>query len=132
MMGGWQFIRPEGVGGSVSPFGVALGFLPKNNCNTFAIVLQLPEDTPVETTDRCTRDLDRLLAAHPLVTDYETFVGSAGVMDFSSMLQGTVLLEGPHVAEIRVNLINKLCCINLYVDLREIPCKRNALHKPSC
>ena len=107
LMGGWQFLRPSGVGGPVASLGVPLGFLPKNNCNTFDIVLAMPEDTPIEQTDKCVRELGRLLAAEPLVTDYESWVGVSGVMDFSSMLQGTAMLEGPYVAEIRVNLINK-------------------------
>ncbi|MCR4666923.1 MAG: efflux RND transporter permease subunit [Desulfovibrio sp.] len=107
MMGLWQFVRPSGVGGAVSPFGVAMGFLPKNNCNTFSMVLSMPEHTPIEQTDRCVREVGRILAKNPYVTDYESWVGFTGVMDFSSMLQGTAMLEGPYVAEIRVNLINK-------------------------
>ncbi len=107
LMGGWQFVRPSGPGGAPAPLGVALGFLPKNNCDTFAMTLNMPEDTPLEQTDRCVRDLGRLLAGHPMVADYESWVGFAGVMDFSSMLQGTAMAEGPHFAEIRVNLIGK-------------------------
>ncbi|MBQ7606516.1 MAG: efflux RND transporter permease subunit [Desulfovibrionaceae bacterium] len=107
MMGAWQFVRPDGVGNALSPFGVAMGFLPKNNCNTFAMVLSMPEDTPIEQTDKCVREIGRVLAQNAYVTDYESWVGYTGVMDFSSMLQGTAMLEGSHVAEIRVNLINK-------------------------
>jgi multidrug efflux pump subunit AcrB len=33
----WQFIRPQGMTGAVSPLGVPLAFLPKDNKNTFLI-----------------------------------------------------------------------------------------------
>ena len=33
----WQFVRPAGVGGAVSALGVPIGFLPKDNQNTFNV-----------------------------------------------------------------------------------------------
>ncbi|MFM9598032.1 hypothetical protein ACKI1O_53195, partial [Streptomyces scabiei] len=39
LQGAWQFIRPAGVGGPVSSLGVGLGFLPKDNKNTFNILV---------------------------------------------------------------------------------------------
>src|SRR3546814_14882529 len=66
--GGWQFIRPSGVGGPVPPLGVAMGFLPKDNKNTFNIVITMVEASPVENTARMVPEIDGLLAADPLVT----------------------------------------------------------------
>lgn len=105
--GGWQFIRPSGVGGPVSPLGVAMGFLPKDNKNTFNIVVTMAEASPVENTARMVHEIDGLLSANPLVVNYQNWVGQAGVPDFNGLMQGTSLRAGENVAEIRVNLVDK-------------------------
>ncbi len=107
MQGAWQFVRPEGLGGKVSPLGVAVGFLPKDNKNTFNIVISTAETSTIEDTDRLVREIGALLARHPAVTNYQSWVGQAGVVDFNAMIQGTAGRQGENVAEIRVNLTDK-------------------------
>lgn len=107
MQGAWQFVRPSGVGGAVSQLGVAIGFLPKDNKNTFNIVVSMPEDTPVEETDRFVREIATLLAQEKEVVNYQTWIGQAGVEDFNGLFKGTAGRTGNHVAEIRVNLTDK-------------------------
>ena len=41
------------------------------------------------------------------VRDYEIFVGMASPMDFNGMVRHYFLRHGPHVADIRVNLVAK-------------------------
>jgi multidrug efflux pump subunit AcrB len=103
----WQFIRPQGVGGPLSPAGVALSLLPKDDKNTFNITIDMPEFTPVEVTDRVAREVGELLRKNPLVTNYQAWIGEAGVIDFNGLLRGAGNKRGPHVAEIRVNLVDK-------------------------
>ncbi len=103
----WQFLRPEGVGGPLTPGTVELKMLPKGNKNTFNITLDMPEGTPLEITDAVAREIGDVLRRHPMVTDYETYVGMAGPVDFNGMLRGATVKQGPHVAEIRVNLVDK-------------------------
>ena len=107
MQGAWQFIRPSGMGGAVSPLGVSLGFLPKDNKNTFNIVISLPENAPVETTDHLVREIALVLSGDRYVHNYQTWVGQAGVEDFTSLFKGTAGRVGSNIAEIRVNLIDK-------------------------
>jgi multidrug efflux pump subunit AcrB len=107
MQGGWQFVRPAGVGGPVSWLGVNIGFLPKDNKNTFNIVFWMPETTPAETTDQFVRDVGVLLAQDRNIVNYQTWVGQAGVADFNGLFKGTTAREGNSVAEIRVNLVDK-------------------------
>jgi multidrug efflux pump subunit AcrB len=107
MQGGWQFVRPSGVGGAVSHLGVAIGFLPKDNKNTFNIVVSMPENNPVEETDRFVREIAMLLAQEKEVVNYQTWIGQAGVEDFNGLFKGTAGRTGNHVAEIRVNLTDK-------------------------
>lgn len=107
LMPAWQFIRPQGVGGPLSPFAVALKMSPKDNQNTFNITVDTGEETPIEGTDQLVRDLCELLRRHPHVTNYQAYLGSGGVIDFNSLLRGGGDKQGPHLAEIRVNLIDK-------------------------
>jgi len=103
----WQFIRPSGVGGPQSWFGVEMSLLPKDNKNTFNVTIDLPESTPIETTDKAAREIGVLLRRIPEVHDYQCWLGEAGVVDFNGMLRGSGAKNGPHVAEIRVNLSDK-------------------------
>jgi len=103
----WQFIRPGGITGPVSSGGVAMAFLPKDNKNTFNITIDMPEFTPVETTDRVAREVGRVLRSVTEITNYQTAIGQAGVIDFNGLLRGAGNKRGPQVAEIRVNLTDK-------------------------
>ena len=44
----WQFVRPQGLAGEVSEYGIALAFLPKGSKNTFVVTFHLPDNTPLE------------------------------------------------------------------------------------
>jgi multidrug efflux pump subunit AcrB len=103
----WQFLRPQGLAGAVSYLGVPLAFLPKDNKNTFLVHIHLPETTPLEVTDRTAREIGELLQAHPLLTNYQTYVGIPSVIDFNGQLKGSGRRIGPQYAEIRVNLVDK-------------------------
>ena len=107
LQGAWQFIRPSGVGGARSLLGVSLGFLPKDNANTFHIIIDMPETAPVEQTDRLVREIGRVLAQDKNVLNYQSWLGEAGVADFNGLKKATAQRQGSYVAEIRVNLIDK-------------------------
>ncbi len=122
LQGAWQFIRPAGVGGPVASLGVSLGFLPKDNKNTFNVVVFMPESAPIEETDQLVRDIGQLLATEANVLNYQSWVGQAGVVDFNGLFQGTSDRQGNSVAEIRVNLLDKhdrsASSIDIVRDLR--------------
>jgi len=103
----WQFIRPGGISGPISPGGISLALLPKGNKNTFNITIDMPEYTPVEVTDQIAREIGVLLRKHKYITDYQTWIGQSGVIDFNGLLRGNSNKLGPHIAEIRVNLVDK-------------------------
>ena len=104
----WQFMRPQGVSGPKPFFGVALGFMPKDDKNTFSVAIEMPEYTPVETTDAIAREINLLLVDNPLVKNTLSWIGQTGVIDFPAFLRGSGDQKGPHIAQIRVNLIDKL------------------------
>lgn len=129
MQGAWQFVRPAGVGGAVSTFGVPIGFLPKDNQNTFNVVLSMPENTPVEITDRLVREIVTVLEVEPNIVNWQTSVGQAGVPDFNGLFKGTATRKGSHIAEIRVNLVDKRMRKENSIDIvRELRTKLDSIH----
>ena len=86
---------------------VPLKMLPYDNKNEFQVVVDMPEGTTLDRTDAVTRRLASELAAQPEVTSFQTYVGLASPMDFNGMVRHYFLRQGPHVAEIRVNLVSK-------------------------
>ncbi|MFQ5470201.1 MAG: efflux RND transporter permease subunit [Gammaproteobacteria bacterium] len=118
----WQFIRPSGINGPMTPGTVELKMLPKGNQNTFNMTIDLPEGSPLEITDAVTREIGDILRTHPMIKNYQTFSGIAGPVDFNGMLRGAAAKRGSHIAEIRVNLIDKhlrsMMSEDIVMDLR--------------
>jgi multidrug efflux pump subunit AcrB len=86
---------------------VPLKMLPFDNKNEFQIVVDMPESTTLETTAAVTGEIEDLLRTLPEVTDFTTTVGTASPMDFNGMVRHYYLREGPHLADIRVNLLHR-------------------------
>ncbi|MDX8404656.1 MAG: efflux RND transporter permease subunit [Mariprofundus sp.] len=103
----WQFMRPAGINGPLTAGTVELKMLPKGNKNTFNITIDMPEGSTLEETDGLTRQLADVVRRHPMVTDYEAYVGQAGPIDFNGMLRGALFRSNPYQAELRVNLVDK-------------------------
>lgn len=85
--------------------GVPLKMLPFDNKNEFQLVVDLPESSPLAATDALLRDLEDYLRTQPEVTDFTSYAGMASPMDFNGMVRHYYLRQGPHLGEIRVNLL---------------------------
>ncbi len=86
---------------------VPLKMLPFDNKNEFQIVLDLPEGSTLETTDRAVRDIETYLRGVPEVTNFVSYVGTASPMDFNSLVRQYYLRGESYQADIRVNLLPK-------------------------
>jgi multidrug efflux pump subunit AcrB len=86
---------------------VPLKMLPFDNRNEFQVVVDMPEGTPLETTDAVLRDLAARLALVPEATSVLSFVGTASPMDFNGMVRRYYSRQGSHLGDIRVNLLPK-------------------------
>ncbi|MEZ6135230.1 MAG: efflux RND transporter permease subunit [Pirellulaceae bacterium] len=86
---------------------VPLKMLPFDNKNEFLLVLDMPEGTTLERSDAIVRELESYIASAPEVTDYSSYVGTAGPIDFNGLVRHYYLRGLPHQAEIRVNLVGK-------------------------
>ena len=102
----WQLVRPAGPGGPSPALGVEMGFLPKDNKNTFNVTIEMPSGTPVEVTDRAVRDVADLVSRIPEVTNWQSSSGLADVPDFNSMMRMSPA-KGSTIGAVRVNLTDK-------------------------
>ncbi|HUI21866.1 MAG TPA: efflux RND transporter permease subunit [Methylocella sp.] len=103
----WQFVRPSGVNGPLSLFGVGLKMLPDDNVNTLLIEIDTPAGTALEGTGRVADGVAEVLGRNRFVTNYQTFLGEAAPEDFAALVRGDAFRTGANFAQIRVNLINK-------------------------
>ncbi len=116
---------------------VPLKMLPFDNKNEFQIVVDMPEGTPLESTDRVIRHFERYLREVPEVTHFVSYTGTASPMDFNGLVRHYYLREGGNVAEIRVNLADKSMrryqsheiLLRLRKDLEEIAGAQGAMLK---
>ena len=86
---------------------VPLKMLPYDNKNEFQVVIDMPEGTTLDGTNRVARRVGRYLATVAEVRDFEIFVGTASPMDFNGMVRHYFLRNRPHEADVRVNLVDK-------------------------
>jgi multidrug efflux pump subunit AcrB len=86
---------------------VPLKMLPFDNKNELQILIDPPEGTTLERTDAIARALSEVLRRAPEVRDFEIFSGLTSPMDFNGMVRHYYLRRAPHVADIRVNLVDK-------------------------
>ncbi|MGD9162208.1 MAG: efflux RND transporter permease subunit [Desulfobacteraceae bacterium] len=87
--------------------GVPLKMLPFDNKNEFQIVIDMPEGTTLETTDRVVSAFEKYLSNVPEITMFTTFTGTSSPMDFNGMVRHYYLRNGDNVADIKINLIDK-------------------------
>ena len=86
---------------------VPLKMLPFDNKNELQIVLDLPEGSTLEATDRAVRDIESYLRGVPEVTTFVSYVGTASPMDFNALVRQYYLRGDSNQADIRVNLLHK-------------------------
>ncbi|MBB1488120.1 efflux RND transporter permease subunit [Oceanospirillum sediminis] len=90
---------------------VVLKMLPFDNKSEIQIIVDMPEGTPVEQTQRVLLDLGRYLQTVPEVTHYQTYAGTAAPINFNGLVRQYYLRESAHTGDIQVNFVDK--------DLRE-------------
>ena len=86
---------------------VPLKMLPYDNKSELQIVLDLPEGSTLEATDRVASEVERFLATVPEVKDFETYCGVPSPIDFNGLVRHYGLRRSPNLAEVRVNLAAK-------------------------
>jgi len=84
---------------------VPLKMLPFDNKSEFQVVVDAPEGTSLEATDRALGELARACLSIPEVTDVTSYAGHASPHDFNGLVRHAFLRRGGHVGDLRVNLL---------------------------
>jgi multidrug efflux pump subunit AcrB len=86
---------------------VRVKMLPFDNKSEFQVIVDMPEGTTLEDTDRVTQALADVIRAEPEVTNYQTYVGTTGPYNFNGLVRHYFMRQGSNVADIQVNLVEK-------------------------
>lgn len=85
---------------------IPLKLLPYDNAEKLQFVIDLPEDATVEHTAALSRELAAYAARQAEVVNVTGYAGTASPVDFNGLVRRYYLREGPHVGDIRLNLID--------------------------
>ncbi|MDR7091010.1 efflux RND transporter permease subunit [Cellvibrio fibrivorans] len=86
---------------------VMLKMLPFDNKSEFQLVVDMPEGTPLENTQKVLQALADKLETIPEVTDYQLYAGTSAPINFNGLVRQNYLRRAPHMGEIQVNLVDK-------------------------
>jgi len=86
---------------------VQVKMLPFDNKSEFQVIIDTPEGTTLEATTQLAREIGDYLATVPEVTDYQIYAGTAAPVNFSGLVRHYMMRQGPNVADIQVNLVDK-------------------------
>ena len=81
--------------------------LPFDDKNEVQVILDLPEGTPLEATLALAQDVGRAVGGVPEVADVQLYAGVAAPFNFNGMIRHYYLRQGPNVADLQVNLVDK-------------------------
>ncbi|SME90595.1 Multidrug efflux pump subunit AcrB [Tistlia consotensis] len=95
------------AGGLVVVKAVILKMLPFDNKSEFQVVLDMPEGSTLEETDRVLGELARALAGVPEVESYEGYAGTSAPITFNGLVRQYYLRAGPTVGDLQVELVDK-------------------------
>ncbi|MFW5682926.1 MAG: efflux RND transporter permease subunit, partial [Phycisphaeraceae bacterium] len=85
---------------------IPLKLLPYDNAEKLQFVIDLPEDATLERTAALSRELAAYAARQSEVVDVTAYAGTASPVDFNGLVRRYYLRDGPHVGDVRLNLID--------------------------
>src|SRR5688572_33354519 len=86
---------------------VTVKMLPFDNKSEFQVIVDMPEGTPLEHTARAAAALAAEVLRDPGVQDVQSYTGLASPYNFNGLVRHYFLRQGPHVADLQVNLLAK-------------------------
>jgi multidrug efflux pump subunit AcrB len=87
------------------PLGVVrVKMLPFDNKNEFQVVVDFPEGTTLETTNRALAEMADALTELPEVLSTEVYAGTAAPYNFNGLVRHYFLRGGPHQGDVQVTL----------------------------
>ena len=102
---------------------VTVKLLPFDNKSELSVVIDLPEGSSVEATDRVARDVADVVMGLPEVTSAQTYAGTPAPFNFNGLVRHYYLRSEPQLGEVAVNLTGKgdrdRASHDVALDLRE-------------
>jgi multidrug efflux pump subunit AcrB len=86
---------------------VILKMLPFDNKSDFQVVLNMPEGSTLEQTNRVLIEMGQVLNRVPEVKNYQLYAGTSAPMNFNGLVRQYYLRNQPYQGDIQVNLVNK-------------------------
>jgi multidrug efflux pump subunit AcrB len=86
---------------------VRVKMLPFDNKSEFQVMVDMPEGTPLEHTQRVTAELAAVTLEEPSVVNVQTYVGTSSPYNFNGLVRHYFLRRSPHLADLQVNLTPK-------------------------
>lgn len=112
-----RWVRWTFLGGIVALLAGAMGLvgvgvvqvkmLPFDNKSEFQVIIDPPEGTTLQETTRLAQELAELLLDDPTVRDIQLYAGTSAPFNFNGLVRHYFLRQGPHVADLQVNLVDK-------------------------
>ena len=96
-----------GAVGLVVVKAVVLKMLPFDNKSEFQVVVDMPEGSTLERTNRLLGELAQAVAKLPEVKDWQGYAGTASPITFNGLVRQYYLRSGPIVGDLQVNLVDK-------------------------
>ena len=86
---------------------VKVKMLPFDNKSEFQVIVDMPNGTTLEQTERVVQLLGEETQKQPEVVNVQTYAGTASPYNFNGLVRHYYLRQGPNVADIQVNLRGK-------------------------
>lgn len=96
-----------GSGGLAVIEAVVLKMLPFDNKSEFQVVLDMPEGTPLETTNRVLGELAAEVGRLREVDSVQGYAGTSAPVNFNGLVRQYYLRAGANVGDLQVNLVDK-------------------------
>ena len=86
---------------------VQVKMLPFDNKSEFQVVLDFPEGTSLETSNRAASEIAAYLGTVPEVVSTQVYAGTAAPFNFNGLVRHYFMRSGANVADVQVNLLPK-------------------------
>jgi multidrug efflux pump subunit AcrB len=86
---------------------VKVKMLPFDNKSEFQVIVDMPNGTTLEQTERVVESLAEETQKQKEVVNVQTYAGTASPYNFNGLVRHYYLRQGPNVADIQVNLLPK-------------------------
>jgi multidrug efflux pump subunit AcrB len=108
----WAFLSSVvlllvGAMGLVAIKWVRVKMLPFDNKSELELVVDMPEGTSLEETDRVVAAMAQVIRKEPEVKSFQSYVGTSGPYNFNGLVRHYFLRQGSNVADLQISLVEK-------------------------